>query len=518
MYTNINIILTSLIGTESSPFIRNCTLDRDWSVNLSVQDRVESISRMNIETAKKLYIQDLQNILRKSIQQTQEFAFQTRDRDDIPYIFKWEKLLHKQALGLQKKYPDSIKVALWILFGRYAREFKNLVNITKDSLTSYQYCYTSGWDLMIPFTQFDITFLPEEFMKRMENIDPMILAEVLSPFIFEIESSIAYYELLSSITQVWNEVTSFGQGLREQLNMIRLKTWKKIILLATSNKKFQSIKELEFGVPWISQLDSKIIMQKSWFDGLFWPDDFVSYFNSLDWWIGSDVIFYVRASTDASELKEGWEKSSNLLENELYRQFIKDNTITANIDAPMSDFPINDTKKYMKNMSLGYSFNSLDEVISSEAMERIISGKNLDTFSGNFYTNELEQYLLAIWIDADIISSWKLTFRCKPMEGSYGAYGHVRLRIQDTKSRKKLKDAMRWWKSYVLQVEIPAVLIKNSATNEEFRAIDRVFMSMDGEGNVRFLEGFINAIPADNDEALKNNIHGSKLTQYGKIS
>ena len=68
--------------------------------------------------------------------------------------------------------------------------------------------------------------------------------------------------------------------------------------------------------------------------------------------------------------------------------------------------------------------------------------------------------------------------------------------------------------NYLLQVENQSPTIINGKSGKEYKAIDRVFMRMDRDGNISFLEGFINAIPSDNDEAKKNNIHGSRLTEY----
>jgi hypothetical protein len=44
-----------------------------------------------------------------------------------------------------------------------------------------------------------MVYLPENFLQVAKDYAPSVLKEVLRPFIFEIESSIAYYELLSRI-------------------------------------------------------------------------------------------------------------------------------------------------------------------------------------------------------------------------------------------------------------------------------------------------------------------------------
>jgi hypothetical protein len=172
----------------------------------------------------------------------------------------------------------------------------------------------------------------------------------------------------------------------------------------------------------------------------------------------------------------------------------------------------------MKNMGLWFFFNSIESIISEEALGYIQKWKDFSRFTGKLYTTELEQYLLAIWVDANTINTGDLIFRCKPVEWSYGAYGHVRLRIQDAKSRRKLRDAMQQQSTYLLQVEHQAPIIVNIANNKNYRWIDRVFMSMDSAGNIEFMQWFTNIIPADNDEAKKNNIHWGRLTEYGAIS
>jgi len=454
-------------------------------------------------------ISKLQSLLRRSLQDKQDVTFATIEREEFPYIFRDEQLLHKEAKWLRKEYPGNVKLALADIYSDYVKEYQRLVEL---SWNTYPMSLNKEGIFYIPFIQIDMVYLPENFLQAAKNSTPQALKAVLKPFIFEIESSIAYYELLSSIgSNNTSERNWFANWLQKQLDQVRQDTGKKVSLLVTSQSKYQSVKELEFGVAALAPLVDQRVREKSWFDSLIWPDEFIDYFRMKL----SDTLFYVRASSDANELKSpNNEATKNILEDEEYRNFIRQNSITTNIDNPNTPFPINDTKKYMKNMGLWFFFNSVDSIISEEALDYIQRWKDFSKFTGKLYTQELEQYLLAIWVDVDTIKKGELTFRCKPVEWSYGAYGHVRLRIQDAKSRKKLREAMlsRW--QYILQVEHQAPLILNTSNRKLYKWIDRIFMSMDREWNIKFMQWFINIIPADNDEAKKNNIHWSRLTEY----
>lgn len=471
--------------------------------------KIPSISR-DIELNSS--IKELQCLLIRELQFKQDVAFETIEREDISYIHKEQLLKHKEARWLVKEYPENVKLALAEIYTEYVQEYQELVRL---SWNKYPESINKEWKLVIPFVQIDMVYLPEKFLEAVKDYAPWLIKEVLKPFIFEIESSVAYYDLLSKIwTNSWERLWWFAEWFREQLDKIRGITGKKISLLVTSPIKYESIKELEFGVTQWEIPDVTMIREKSGFDSILWPNEFIKYFRRRV----SDTLFYVRASNDASELKSwGTDVLENLLQNEEYRTFIRNHSITTNIDEPGSTFSINDTKKYMKNMGLGFFFDSIESIISEEALGYINLWKDFSKFTGEFYTEELKKYLFAIWVDESIIKKGELTFRCKPVEWSYGAYGHVRLRIQDAKSRRKLRDAMIWKWQYILQVEHKAPLLVNIHNSREYRWIDRIFMSMNRDGKVKFMQWFTNIIPADNDEARKNNIHWSRVTEYWTI-
>lgn len=464
---------------------------------------------------RKKYITYLQNSLRISLKEVQNMSFETKDRTDIPYIFRWEKLYHRQARNLEKRYPDNIKLALAILYNQYVEEYEQLV---KQSGNTYPSAFSLSGNLVIPFIQIDMVYLPSSFLRSIQDCDPTILADVLRPFIFEIESSVAYYEFLSKIN-IWVPYNTswFWLWLRLGIDDIRMRTGKKVALLVTSSTKYQSIKELEFWINWSLFIDDLTVKIKSGFDALLSPDEFREYYEGIQKWKTSDTLFYVRASSDTQDFKDQKE-SRNILQNEEYRDFIRSNSITVNIDSPDTAFPLNDTKRYMRNMWLGLPFTSIDEIIPIWVLECVRNNNDFSSFSWPYYTPKVQEYLRSVWVGEDDIAEWKLVFRCKPIEWSYGAYGHVRLNIQDAKSRRKLRDAMKNGGSYLLQIENQSPTIINDKSQKEYKAIDRIFMRMDRDGNISFLEGFINAIPSDSDEAKKNNIHGSRLTEYWYIS
>ncbi len=458
-------------------------------------------------------IREFRNLLKRSLTDKQNACFETVERDDLLYIFKEERLKHKEAVGLKKEYPENVKIALGDIYNEYIEEYQRLVKL---SWNSYPKSLNKRWKIIIPFIQIDMVYLPESFLEAIKNCNPWFIKEVIKPFIFEIESSVAYYELLSKIwTRIWIKNSDnqwwFANWFHELLDNIRSNTWKKISLLVTSKSKYKSIKEFEFWIAASDILNDADVREKSGFDSIIWPDEFINYFRRKV----SDTLFYVRSSTDASELKSwSMEGTDNLIDNEEYRTFIRSYSITTNIDEPGSAFPINDTKKYMKNMGLWFLFDSIESIISEEAIDYIKQWKDFSKFTGRFYTKELEKYLFAIWVDESMIKKGEITFRCKPVEWSYGAYGHVRLKIQDAKSRRKLRDSMIWKWQYILQVEHLAPLLVNTSNGKEYRWIDRIFMSMDRDGRIKFMQWFTNIIPADNDEAKKNNIHWSRFTEY----
>ena len=106
--------------------------------------------------------------------------------------------------------------------------------------------------------------------------------------------------------------------------------------------------------------------------------------------------------------------------------------------------------------------------------------------------------------------------RTKPMQSSYGCYGHLRGSFADKRLRQELRKNLRERGPYVIQPEMHIPTIINETDGKAYAYIDRNFLAFTN-GQPRFLGGFRSLMPIESKEAQNGRIHGNGSTVWAEI-
>lgn len=391
------------------------------------------------------------------------------------------------------EYPATVVQALAELYQEYNEAFTVLVDQNTEWPTDYQYNKTPAGGPLNHFVQIDMAGLPAGFLEHAATMDVSDVKEVLRGTIFEIENSLAMYQLLEQIFVAEGEVSLFKAEFREALDNLRLRHGKPIALLAVTDEKYDAMKTSEFGVPLDQELDAADVRRLSGFDRMFSPQEFLEHLESNDG--KSDYLLYARTSTPVSKLrKPDTEVVVPLLQDPAIREVIKANSITHNIDNPAWEQgdtrTINDTKRYLPTMGMGF------EVTSHEQLQ----------------SPEFKQYLTAQGLDPETTM-----IRAKPLVESYGCYGHISGEAGKQSFATELRKNIAKRGPYILQPEKETPVVTDSETGQSFKYIDRNFFTTDGT-DIRFMGGFRCMAAVESTEARNGRLHGNKDTQWVKIT
>jgi len=391
--------------------------------------------------------------------------------------------------GYVTVYPDVVVRALMNLYDEYNHTFTSLVEANREWNTDYRYCL--GDSPVNWCVQIDMVGLPETFLEEVSSMPEGIVREILRKGIFEIENSIAMYQLLENLFPQDGRDSFFKTRFRLFLDGIRRQFGRPIALLAVTRQKYDGMLEAEFGKRMRGCLTEMEVGELSGFDRFFDPYEFRSYLAANSG--RCDYLLYVRASDPINKLQY----PSSLVEHPLLsdgetRRVIKENAITFNIDNPgwsTGDFRrINDTKEYMPPMGMAFLIKEMADLLSPE----------------------FETFLRA----QGYAKPKAAMLRCKPAKGTYGCYGHAAGIMRD--GSKALARGLRQWGDYVVQPEMVMPVITNTDDGVIYTFIDRVFIGT-VEGRVEFLGGVRNLMPADTEEARKGRIHGNSSAVYAEI-
>lgn len=397
------------------------------------------------------------------------------------------------------QYPEAIIKALGNLHAEYNQAFRPLVAVNREWDTDYQYCMTPDGTPINRWVQIDMVGLPDEFLGKATSFSEEELRKALRGKIFEIENSLAMYQLLENLFSNGQQDTLFNRQFRASLDDLRQRYGKPITLLAVTDQKYQAMKESEFGKVAQEPLTDAEVMGLSGFDRFFSPEEFKKYLEENGG--KCDYLLYARTSDPVAKLRKPNTIVENpLLEHDDARRIIKANSLTFNVDNPSwvtGDIKrINDTKEYMPLMGMAYAVYSVE-----------------DLFSPGF-----AEYLRLQEVDPVKIKSGEVVLRAKPMKGAYGGYGHLRGTLIDREFRRKLwKDGLRDRGPYVVQPEMQTPVIINESDGATYTYIERVFLSTNGQ-DYSYMGGFRSLMPLDSIEAKNGRNHGSKYTVYSEIS
>jgi hypothetical protein len=429
--------------------------------------------------------------------------------------------------------------ALGLLFREYNSTFASLVAANREWETDYQYCLTPDGLPLNFAVQIDMVGLTDNFLAEAAAMSSIEVAEILRQRIFEIENSLAMYQLLERLFSrsrnpllskwqlLWKLLTKyfsaehagtfFSQQFRTCLAELRTRFGKKIALLAVTDQKYEAMRTSEFGKNNGESLSATEVRHLSGFDCFMGPDEFRRHVAKNR---GScQYLLYARTSDPVAKLK----KPDLAIEHPLLgdpdmRRVIKANSLTYNIDAP--DMPwqrrINDTKAYAVPMDMAFPVHSLDDVHPPEFTRHLAGKKSYDSYDGDRVTAPFADYLVAQGFDPDNIRSGNVRLRAKPMMGTYGCYGHVSGLLRDSDFRCDFRANLRKRGSYVVQPEMPVPMMVNDADKTAYTCIDRVFLAMT-DGHVRWLGGLRSLMPTGSKEADNGRNHGNRDTVWAEI-
>ncbi len=419
--------------------------------------------------------------------------------------------------GYKTQYPAVVVEALGNLYREYNQQFARLIEANREHATDYQYAFDKNGQPLNYFVQIDMVGLPAAFLKLAATRSEPEVRGALRGRIFEIENSLAMYQLLENVFATPGGSSLFQMGFRRALQDIRDTHNMPIALLAVTDAKYLAMKSSEFGKQAHEDLSPADVKRLSGFDALMGPEQFRQHLAEN----GGECKFllYVRSSDPVAKLKSpGLSVANPLLGDAELRRIIKAHAITFNVDGPemTPDQKINDTKGYLTPMGMAFTTSSLEDLIRPEALAFPTANRPMSAFPGRILTDAFSDYLLSQGISPDEVLSGERKLRAKPLQGTYGCYGHVTGEILDGKFRQEFRRGLRERGSYVIQPEMDTPTVSNVESGVNYTYIDRNFMSFT-DGQARFLGGFRSLMSVDSVEAKKKRIHGSAETVWAEI-
>lgn len=419
------------------------------------------------------------------------------------------------ASGCTIKYPDLILQALGRLYKDYNQSFTSLVEKNREWHSDYQYCMEPEGPISFA-VQIDMAGISNEFMRETSEMPLDQVRGVLRRNIFEVENSIAMYQLLENIFS--NDQSSFSffkRRWREVLDDLRKKWGMPIALLAITEEKFRTMKATEFGKE-DDEITEAETRELSGFDKLFGPEEFRQYLDKKDG--RCEYLLFLRSSDPVEKLKKPDTKVGHpLLGNSEIRKVIKANTITLNVDDPDMDKErkINDTKEYMPIMGMAFPAYSEEDLYSPEFYKRISAGKSYTEFQGERLSAGLVGFLKSCGINPREVELGKVALRGKPGKETYGCYGHVSGTLNNRDFRGDLRRELKRRGLYMIQpkIETPVSII----SDQKCEYIDRVFFGYI-KGSPVFMGGFRSFMPLNSIEAKQGRNHGNRSTIWAEIS
>jgi hypothetical protein len=411
-------------------------------------------------------------------------------------------------------YPETVVQALFELYLEYNQTFKGLIEQNREWETDYRYCFDESGNPLNRWVQIDMVGLPDSFLTVASVCTISEVKSALRNSIFEIENSLAMYQLLERILPALPFRRTFRSSLQELRNQYGLP----IALLAVTDQKYHALRADEFGVGPNDILTSEMIRELSGFDRLFAPEEFRQHVVANGG--KCDYLLYVRSSDPVTKLKKPETTVDHpLLSDPEMRRVIKEYSLTFNIDNPEETDTarlINDTKAYMPIMKLGMIIQDESDLLSEDVLNFIRNGGGYESYNGERLSPRLKSFLANRGVDAESIATGKQLLRAKPLQGTYGCYGHHSLSLTDRRARSELRADLRKRGSYIIQPELPTPFVVDPDRRETYGYIDRNFVTT-LRGEPVFMGGFRSLLPLVSREAKKGRYHGNKETVWAGI-
>lgn len=402
----------------------------------------------------------------------------------------------KSFPGIRVKYPMVLENALKTLFDEYNQVFSSLVGANIEWEKDYQYCFVNSMPVNY-IAQIDMCGISNYELSLINDFDLDTAVSFLRNRIFEIENSWALYQILGSVCSTAERTSFYRVQTRRMLDEIRARFKRPIALLALTQEKYESVKACEFGRGQGEVLTSKEVFELSGFDNLFGPNDFLDHLKGSSY--SCEYLLFVRASDPIEKLrKPETVVAQPLLSVPKIRKIIKENSITLNIDNPdwgrFDSRRLNDTKRYLSDMQMGFSVFSYEDI-------------QADSF---------DAYLRRQGSSIAQAMSTGTKIRAKPLQGTFGCYGHIRGFLSDKDFRHDLKKNIRKRGPYVLQVEQTPPIVVNLFNNVEYAFIDRVFVGKIGD-KTEWFGGHREFLPCSSHEVKSGRLHGNAQAVTAEI-
>jgi hypothetical protein len=410
-------------------------------------------------------------------------------------------------------YPNVVKQALFGLYTEYNQQFVLLMEQNSEWDTDYQHCRVDGQPIN-RWVQIDMVGLPDSFLSMAEQFSADQVREQLRHWIFEIENSLAMYQLLERVLPE----LPFQRTFRASLEELRQQYGKQIALLAVTEEKHRALCADEFGVT-TGVPTNEVVNELSGFDRLFSPSEFRDHVHDNGG--TSNYLLFVRSSDPLAKLKKpGMQVDHPLLGDPEMRRVIRANALTFNIDNPAENTPerrINDTKAYMEPIGLAHEVLTEDQVLSQGLQEHIRAGKRYADYPGQYLAPDLAEYLARCGVDVDAVAKGRERLRVKPLRGTYGCYGHLTVNLANQRDRTEFRQVLKRRGAYVVQPELPTPFVVDPQSGVTYGYIDRNFVTILG-GEPVWMGGFRSMLPLVSIEAQKGRYHGNSDTHWAAIS
>lgn len=411
-------------------------------------------------------------------------------------------------------YPPVVIAALTELYQEYNGHFGPLADANREHATDYQHCVDRTGQPLNRWVQIDMVGLPAGFLELASHFSVAEVKRALRHCIFEIENSLAMYQLLERVTPS----DLFRQTFRASLQELRDRFGKPIAILAVTPEKYEALLADEFGKWPGDPITDAEVRELSGFDRLFSPDQFRAHVAENDG--ESQYLLYVRSSDPTAKLKNlGLEVEHPLLSDPEMRRIIRANSVTFNIDDPDSGpgQRINDTKAYMPPMGMAFVITKETDLVTPEFLKHLQKGRLAEHFQGTRLQPEFVAYLEATGADPAAFATGERKIRAKPLKGTYGCYGHYTLDLtRGGKRRGEWRKQLALRGEYVVQPELPSPFIVDPASGKTYGYIDRNFFTM-LKGVPVFMGGFRSMLPLASEEAQKGRFHGNRDTVWAAI-
>lgn len=416
-------------------------------------------------------------------------------------------------------YPPVVIAALGNLYREYNAAFAPLVDHNREWPEDYRLAMVEGMPVNCG-VQIDMVGLPEQFLADVSSMPEHVVREILRKRIFEIENSLAMYQLLEQLHPREGRDSYFKVRFRGLLASLRKRIGMPIALLAVTHEKYDSMKQNEFGYINGLPVPDAEVAELSGFDAFFGPDQFREHLARNGGKCG--YALYVRSSDPVAKLKDPRVVVDHpLLADHEMRRIIKAHSVTFNVDDPLwqpGDWRrINDTKGYMAPMGMGYQINSPSDILSVDLAAHLLAGRRYEDFRGERRLSQgFTNYLETQGINPDDVATGRVSLRAKPLQCTFGCYGHVAGALTSGDFRSELRRNMKQRGGYVIQPEMQVPRVHNLDDDVTYAYIDRNFMGC-VRGRPVFLSGVRMLMPSDSTEAKRGRIHGNSRAVMAEI-